>query len=67
MLGGMSGPQLAEQGLLLRPALRALYTSGYTENALIHHGRVDPGVQLLNKPYRRHDLAINLHAVLQSS
>jgi len=67
MPGGMSGPQLAEQALLLRPALRVLYTSGYTENTLIHQGRVDPGMQLLNKPYRRHDLAAKLRAVLQSS
>ena len=67
MPGGMSGPQLAEQALLLRPELRVLYTSGYTENTVIHQGRVDPGVQLLNKPYRRYDLAAKLRAVLQSS
>ena len=66
MPGGISGPQLAEQALRLRPGLRVLYTSGYTENTVIHQGRVDPGVQLLNKPYRRQDLAVKLRAVLQA-
>jgi CheY-like chemotaxis protein len=64
MPGGMSGPQLAEQALRLRPSLRVLYTSGYTENTVIHQGRVDPGVQLLNKPYRRQ---AKLRAVLEAS
>jgi hypothetical protein len=41
-----------------------LYTSGYTENAIVHHGRLDPGVALLNKPYRKKELAEKLRQVL---
>ena len=40
-----------------RPGTKVLYTSGYTENAIIHHGRLDAGVLLLVKPYRKSDLA----------
>jgi len=64
MPGGLSGPELAARAVALRPGLKVLYTSGYTENAVIHHGRLDPGVQLLNKPYRRQDLALKLRQVL---
>ncbi len=67
MPGGMSGPQLAVSALLLRPGLRVLYTSGYTENAVVHHGRLDPGVVLLSKPYRRQELAEKLRFVLQAA
>ncbi|MGE3935412.1 MAG: response regulator, partial [Rhodospirillaceae bacterium] len=66
MPGGLSGPELAAQAVVLRPGLKVLYTSGYTENAVIHHGRLDPGVQLLNKPYRRQDLAHKLRQVLDA-
>ncbi|NKC29768.1 ATP-binding protein [Falsiroseomonas selenitidurans] len=66
MPGGMSGPQLAASALLLRSGLRVLYTSGYTENAVVHHGRLDPGVVLLSKPYRRQELAEKLRQVLRT-
>lgn len=61
--------QLLELGyqvvaIALRPGLKVLYTSGYTENAIVHHGRLDPGVQLLSKPYRRDELAKKLRSVL---
>ena len=65
MPGGLKGPELAAEARKLKPALRVLYTSGYTENAIVHHGRVDPGIHLLNKPYRRHDLALKIRRVLE--
>jgi CheY-like chemotaxis protein len=57
MPGGMNGRELAEEIARRRPGTRVLFTSGYTENAIVHHGRLDPGVALLNKPYRKKDLA----------
>jgi PAS domain S-box-containing protein len=57
MPGGMSGRELAEKALKLRPGIKVLYTSGYTDNAIVHQGRLDPGVLLLTKPYRKSQLA----------
>ena len=62
MPGGMNGRELAEEARKRRPGIRVLFTSGYTENAIVHHGRLDPGVLLLAKPYRRSDLATLIRA-----
>jgi len=64
MPGGMNGRELAEEVLQRRPGTKVLYTSGYTENAIMHHGRLDPDVALLNKPYRKADLAHKIREVL---
>jgi len=45
--------------------LKTLFTSGYTENAIIHHGRLDTGVLLLAKPYRRSDMARMIRLALE--
>jgi FixJ family two-component response regulator len=53
----MNGRRLAEEVAKRRTALKVLFTSGYTEDAMIHHGRMERGVLLLPKPYRKSDLA----------
>jgi nitrogen-specific signal transduction histidine kinase len=65
MPGGMSGRELADAATARRPGLRVLFTSGYTDDAIVHHGRLDPGVQLLPKPYRRDELARAVRQALE--
>ncbi|QOZ53277.1 PAS domain-containing sensor histidine kinase [Bradyrhizobium sp. CCBAU 53338] len=64
MPGGMTGSQLAERVGQMAPGIKVLYTSGYTENSSLHHGRLDPGVHLLQKPYRSEKLAHKVREVL---
>jgi CheY-like chemotaxis protein len=66
MPGGMNGRQLAIEAQTQRPGLKILYTSGYTENAIVHHGRLDAGVLLLPKPYLGSDLARMIRTALAS-
>jgi PAS domain S-box-containing protein len=61
---GMNGRQLAEEAVRRRPGLPVLFTSGYTQDAIIHHGRLDEGVELIGKPYRSADLARKIAAML---
>lgn len=67
MPGGMNGRELADRAQEFRPSLRVLFTSGYTENAIVHHGRLDPGVALLSKPYTRLELATKVRMVLDDT
>lgn len=64
IMPGINGRQLANEILRIKPDLRVLFTSGYTENAIIHHGRLDEGVLLLAKPYRKSDMAIMIRKAL---
>ncbi|KRR04677.1 histidine kinase [Bradyrhizobium jicamae] len=66
MPGTMNGRQLVDEALKRRPGLKTLYTSGYTENAIVHHGRLDSGVLLLAKPYRKSELAKMIRLALAS-
>jgi len=64
--GGRNGRQLAEELQSVSPDLKVMYMSGYTENAVLHHGRLDAGVALLQKPFRASDLSMLVRQVLDS-
>jgi CheY-like chemotaxis protein len=53
----MNGRRLVEAALERRPALKVLFTTGYTRNAIVHNGMLDPGVVLLSKPFTLEELA----------
>jgi PAS domain S-box-containing protein len=65
--GRVGGRQLAEEAVRRRPGLRVLFTSGYTQNSIVHHGRLDAGVHLLSKPYKKDVLARTLRQVIDGS
>jgi CheY-like chemotaxis protein len=65
--GGLTGAQVATQAKTLRPALKVLFTTGYARNAIIHHGRLDKGVQLIVKPFSFSDLAAKVRDVLDGA
>ncbi|MDE2606480.1 MAG: PAS domain-containing protein [Burkholderiales bacterium] len=66
VMPGMSGRELAERACRQRPGLRVLYASGYPEDTIVHRGRLDAGVQLLAKPYRRDELARRIRLALDA-
>ena len=65
-LPGMNGRQLVEEAVRRRPQLKVLYTTGYARDAIVHHGRLDPGVQLITKPFTYVNLATRVRDVLDS-
>jgi len=65
-LPGMNGRQLVEEALRRRPQLKVLYTTGYARDAIVHHGRLDPGVQLITKPFTYANLAARVRDVLDT-
>src|SRR5690606_38008597 len=64
MPGVLSSPELARKAKARLPDLAVLFTSGYTQNAIVHGGRLDRGVELLSKPYTREALARKVRHVL---
>ncbi len=64
MPGVLRSTDMARRAMRMSPGLKVLYTSGYTHNAIVHGGRLDPGVQLLSKPYSRSQLAAKVRQVL---
>lgn len=65
VMPGMNGRQLAEQLQLIRPQIKVLFTSGYTENAIAHHGVIDSNLNFIGKPYSSRDLARKIRQVLE--
>ncbi|MDQ2954996.1 MAG: response regulator, partial [Pseudomonadota bacterium] len=64
MPGGMNGRQLADEAVRRRPGLKVLFTTGYTRNAIVHQGRLDPGVQMIGKPFSFDELGARIRASL---
>jgi signal transduction histidine kinase len=64
--GGMTGRQLAEAARVLRPELKVVYTTGYARNAIVQGGVLDPGTELLPKPFSYAALAGKIRTVLDS-
>jgi PAS domain S-box-containing protein len=66
MPGTLRSPDLAVAARELQPDIAVLFTSGYPQNAIVHGGRLDAGLELLSKPYRREDLARKLRHVFNN-
>jgi CheY-like chemotaxis protein len=62
--GAFNGRHLADEARKRRPELKVLFTTGYARNAIVHHGRLDPGVNLIAKPFTFAGLAAKVRAVL---
>jgi CheY-like chemotaxis protein len=61
---GMSGRELAQEAVRRRPGLKVLFTTGYTRNAIVHNGKLDPGINLISKPFTYEQLAAKVRALL---
>jgi len=64
---GMTGAVLAHEAKALRPDLKVLFTTGYARNAIVHQGRLDPGVELITKPFSYSDLAARVRDILDGN
>ena len=64
--GGTNGRALPEEVVRRRPSSRVLFTTGYTKNAIVHHGRLDPDIELLGKPFTYSELASKVRALINS-
>jgi FixJ family two-component response regulator len=61
---GMSGRQLAEEILKQRPKTKIMYMTGYTDDMVVQHKVLEPGVQLLQKPFNKTELALKVRSTL---
>ena len=60
----LNGRQLFEQARVLRPGLKVLFITGYAENAVLHHGRVEPGMHVMMKPFALAALAARIRDII---
>jgi CheY-like chemotaxis protein len=67
LTGGLNGRALADEAVRRRPGLKVLYTTGYASNAIVHQGRLDPGVRLIGKPFTYADLARKIRTILDGT
>jgi PAS domain S-box-containing protein len=66
VMPGMTGRELADRAVVLLPGLKVLYTTGYTRNAVVHNGVLDPGTRLLSKPFGVDELARKVREALDA-
>jgi CheY-like chemotaxis protein len=66
VMPGMNGRELARRAVVLRPGLKVLYVTGYSRNAIVHQGRLDPGVELMQKPITQETLATRVRDLLDA-
>jgi len=66
VMPGVNGRKLADEARRRRPDLKVLFTTGYTRNAVVHNGVLDPGVQLIGKPFTLDELGARVREVLDA-
>jgi DNA-binding NtrC family response regulator len=64
VMPGASGPDLVRQLMERQPALKVIYMSGYTDDAIVHHGVLDPGINFLHRPFSSETLGQKIREVL---
>jgi CheY-like chemotaxis protein len=67
VMPGMNGRRLAEQAITRRPDMKVLFMTGYSRNAIVHQGRLDPGVELVQKPITGEHLTVKIRAMLDQN
>jgi len=67
VMPGMTGPELARRLTAHRPAMKVLFMSGYTDDAILHHGVLEPGTEFLQKPFTAESLGSKVRHMLDAS
>jgi CheY-like chemotaxis protein len=67
VMPGLNGRELAVEAQLHRPNLKVLFMTGYSRNAIVHQGRLDPGIEMIQKPMSQRDLAGRIRDLLDAA